>query len=78
MCLAVPMKIITIEGFSATVEASGVSREINLRLLEDAKVGDYVLVHAGFAIEKIDEQEAKETLELMQQIFQLQGEDEVH
>jgi len=78
MCLAVPMKIITIEGFSATVEAGGVSREINLRLLEDAQVGDYVLVHAGFAIEKIDEQEAKETLELMQQMFQLQGEDEVH
>ena len=78
MCLAVPMKIITIEGFSATVEAGGVSREINLRLLEDTQVGDYVLVHAGFAIEKIDEQEAKETLELMQQIFQLQGEDEVH
>ena len=78
MCLAVPMKIITIEGFSATVEAGGVSREINLRLLEDALVGDYVLVHAGFAIEKIDEQEAKETLELMQQIFRFQGEDEVH
>jgi len=78
MCLAVPMKIITIEGFSAMVEAGGVSREINLRLLEGAQVGDYVLVHAGFAIEKIDEQEAKETLELMQQIFRFQGEDEVH
>jgi len=78
MCLAVPMKIITIEGFSAIVEAGGVSREINLRLLEDSQVGDYVLVHAGFAIEKIDEQEAKETLELMQQIFRFQGEDEVH
>jgi hydrogenase expression/formation protein HypC len=72
------MKIITIEGFSAMVEAGGVSREINLRLLEGAQVGDYVLVHAGFAIEKIDEQEAKETLELMQQIFRFQGEDEVH
>jgi hydrogenase expression/formation protein HypC len=60
------------------VEAGCVSREINLRLLEGAQVGDYVLVHAGFAIEKIDEQEAKETLELMQQIFRFQGEDEVH
>ena len=78
MCLAVPMKIITKDGFSATVEAGGVSREINLRLLEDAQVGDYVLVHAGFAIEKIDEQEAKETLELMQQIIRFQGEDEIH
>ncbi len=78
MCLAVPMKIITKDGFSATVEAGGVSREINLRLLEDAQVGDYVLVHAGFAIEKIDEQEARATLELMQQIVQMQENDEVH
>ncbi len=54
------------------------SREINLRLLENAQVGDYVLVHAGFAIEKIDEQEAKETLDLMQHIARLQDEDEVH
>ncbi len=78
MCLAVPMKIINKDGFSAMVEAGGVSREINLRLLEDAQVGDYVLVHAGFAIEKIDEQEARETLQLMQQIAQLNAEDEVH
>jgi hydrogenase expression/formation protein HypC len=77
MCLAVPMKIITIEGFSAIVEVDGVSREINLRLLEEATIGDYVLVHAGFAIEKIDEEEARETLKLMQQIAALQGEDEV-
>jgi hydrogenase expression/formation protein HypC len=78
MCLAVPMKIITIEGFSAIVEAGGVSREINLRLLEDARIGDYVLVHAGFAIETIDEHEAEETLKLMEQIGLLQGDDEVH
>lgn len=78
MCLAIPMKIVTKDGFSATVEAGGVSREINLRLLENAQVGDYVLVHAGFAIEKIDEQEAKETLDLMQHIARLQDEDEVH
>ncbi len=78
MCLAIPMKIVATDGFSATVEAEGVSREINLRLLENAQVGDYVLVHAGFAIEKIDEQEAKETLDLMQHIARLQDEDEVH
>jgi hydrogenase expression/formation protein HypC len=72
------MKIVATDGFSATVEAEGVSREINLRLLENAQVGDYVLVHAGFAIEKIDEQEAKETLDLMQHIARLQDEDEVH
>lgn len=78
MCLAIPMKIVAKEGFSATVEAEGVSREINLRLLENAQVGDFVLVHAGFAIEKIDEQEAKETLDLMQHIARLQDEDEVY
>ncbi len=78
MCLAVPMKIIRKEGFSATVETAGVSREINLRLLEDAQIGDYVLVHAGFAIEKIDEHEAQETLKLMEQMALLNTEDEIH
>jgi hydrogenase expression/formation protein HypC len=78
MCLAIPMKIMSKDGHSATVEAGGVSREINLRLLEDARVGDYVLVHAGFAIETIDEHEAEETLKLMEQIMFTQGDDEVH
>jgi hydrogenase expression/formation protein HypC len=77
MCLAVPMKIINKAGHSATVEAGGVSREVNLRLLEDAKVGDYVLVHAGFAIETVDEHEALETLKLMEQISFLQDDDEI-
>jgi hydrogenase expression/formation protein HypC len=72
------MKIIKKDGYSAMVEAGGVSREINLRLLEDARVGDYVLVHAGFAIETIDEHEAAETLKLMGQIGLLQNDDEVH
>lgn len=78
MCLAVPMRIITKDGHSAIVEAGGVSREINLRLLEDARIGDYVLVHAGFAIETIDEHEAEETLKLMMQIGLMQDDDEVH
>jgi hydrogenase expression/formation protein HypC len=78
MCLAVPMKIIKQDGFSATVEAGGIYREINLRLIEDAQIGDYVLVHAGFAIEKIDEHEAQETLKLMEQIALLNTEDEIH
>jgi hydrogenase expression/formation protein HypC len=71
------MKIINKDGHSATVEAGGVSREISLRLLEDAGVGDYVLVHAGFAIETIDEHEAQETLKLMEQIALLQEDDEI-
>lgn len=78
MCLAIPMKIISKDGYSATVEAGGVSREINLRLLEDARVGEYVLVHAGFAIETIDEHEAEETLKLMEQIVFMQDDNEVH
>jgi hydrogenase expression/formation protein HypC len=78
MCLAIPMKIIRKDGYSATVEAGGVSREINLRLLEDARVGEYVLVHAGFAIETIDEHEAEETLKLMEQIVFMQDDNEVH
>ena len=77
MCLAFPMKIINKDGHSATVEAGGVSREISLRLIEDAGVGDYVLVHAGFAIETIDEHEAQETLKLMEQIALLQEDDEI-
>jgi hydrogenase expression/formation protein HypC len=72
------MRIVKKDGHSAIVEAGGVSREINLRLLEDASIGDYVLVHAGFAIETIDEHEAEETLKLMEQIGLLQGDDEVH
>jgi len=78
MCLAVPMKIISKDGYSATVEAGGVTREINLRLLEEALVGDFVLVHAGFAIEKVDEDEARETLKLMEQIGLMQDDDEIH
>ena len=77
MCLAIPMKIINKDGHSATVEAGGVSREINLRLLEEANVGDYVLVHAGFAIETIDEHEAQETLKLMEQLALFQDDDEI-
>ena len=78
MCLAVPMKIIKKDGHCAIGEAGGVSREINLRLLEDARIGEYVLVHAGFAIETIDEHEAEETLKLMAQIGLMQDDDEVH
>jgi hydrogenase expression/formation protein HypC len=52
----------------ATVEVSGVTREVSLMLLPDAKVGDYVLVHAGFAIQTVDEEEARRTLELFEEL----------
>ena len=60
MCLAVPGKIIEIIDSLATVEVRGVKRQASLMLLPDAKVGDYVLIHAGFAMEIIDQQAAEE------------------
>jgi len=67
MCLGIPMQIQKINGSVATAAVSGATRNIYLDVMdEDVKVGDYVIVHAGFAIHKIDEQEAKETLRLFE------------
>jgi hydrogenase expression/formation protein HypC len=63
MCLAVPGKVTSIDGNQADVDFGGVVRKVNVSLVE-ATVGEWVVVHAGFAIEKMDEEEAKETLEL--------------
>ncbi len=68
MCLGVPMKILTKKGEKAVVRSSRVSREINIGLLKDIAVGDYVIVHAGFAIEKIDKKRAEETLEILKEM----------
>jgi hydrogenase expression/formation protein HypC len=65
MCLGVPMKIIEVEGTTATVEMAQVRQECDLSLAPEARVGDYVIVHAGFAIEVLDEEDARETLELL-------------
>lgn len=70
MCLAVPAKIIARRDFLGTVDISGVTREVSLMLLPEAAVGDYVLIHAGFAIQSIDEQEALRTLELFKELEQ--------
>ncbi len=71
MCLAIPMKIIEIEDENnAYVELNGVKNKIDISLLEDVKIGDYVIVHTGFAIEKLDKEEAQETLSLFQQILE--------
>ena len=67
MCLAIPSKIIEIRGNAATIDVDGVKREVSLLLLEDAGVGDYVIVHAGFAINKIDEAAAMETLKILRE-----------
>ena len=58
MCLAVPLKLTEINGKKAIGEAMGMSREIRVDFIEDPKPGDYVIVHAGFAIERLPEQEA--------------------
>ena len=65
MCLAIPSRITKIENNMATIDVEGVQREASLLLLEDAQIGDYVIVHAGFAIQKLDEAAAQETLDLL-------------
>jgi hydrogenase expression/formation protein HypC len=67
MCLAIPSKITKIENNMATIDVEGIQREASLLLLEDARVGDYVIVHAGFAISKLDEAAARETLDLLRE-----------
>ena len=67
MCLAIPSKITGIQNDMALVDVDGVKREASLLLLEDACVGDYVIVHAGFAIKKIDESAALETIGLLKE-----------
>jgi len=64
------MKVIQKKGLTATVELDGVRRKIRLDLVEKVQLGDYVIVHAGFAIEKLDRKEAKKTLNLVQQLVQ--------
>ncbi len=68
MCLGVPSRIISIEGQNATVDVAGTKRLVSLRLIEGVKAGDYVIVHAGFAIERINEENAVETLRLVDYI----------
>ena len=68
MCLAVPMRIVEMSGSRAVVELGGVRREASLDLLEGAAVGDYVIVHAGFAIEKLKPEEAQKTLGLFREL----------
>jgi hydrogenase expression/formation protein HypC len=68
MCLAIPMKILKIEGDRAVVSSGGVQRSIGISFLNNPKIGDYVIVHAGFAIEKLDTVKAEETLKLLEEI----------
>jgi hydrogenase expression/formation protein HypC len=68
MCVAIPVKIKSIEGAIAEVEIGGISRKVNIGLTPEAQKDDYVLVHAGFAIHVVDEEEARETLKLFEEL----------
>jgi len=68
MCLSVPAKIVSLEGAIATVDVAGNTREADVSMIEDASIGDYVLLHAGFAIGKYDHEDALETLELWREM----------
>ena len=72
MCLAVPMKITKIDGFQCTCEAKGIEREVSLFMLQDEGVapGDHVLVHVGYAIQKVSEEEAAESWALFDEVLE--------
>ena len=77
MCLAIPGKVVEIvdeAGDIAKVEVGGVRRNINVALLDGVRVGDYVLIHVGFALSKVDEHEAAETLRLLEELGSYQDE----
>lgn len=68
MCLAIPAKVVSVDGKSAKVSIEDVEYTASLLLLDDVKPGDYIMLHAGFAIEKVDPEEAAETLRLLNEI----------
>jgi hydrogenase expression/formation protein HypC len=74
MCLGIPMQIVEIDGYNARCEAKGVEREVSLFMLQDetVAVGDHVMVHVGYALQKLSPQEAQSTWELLDQIVDSQ------
>lgn len=68
MCLAIPLMVSSIEGKEAIAEVEGIKRKIRLDFIDDIKPGDYVIVHAGFAIEKLTEEHAKENLKIIREV----------
>jgi len=77
MCLAIPALIQSIENDFAKVDIGGISRAISIMLTPDAKVGDYVLIHTGYAISIVDQEEARETIKLFEEVARLEAENEV-
>lgn len=74
MCLSIPAKIDSIDGDMAQVNVGGVTYKASLQLLDDVEVGDYILLHTGFAIQKISEEEAAETLRVFKEFEDLNKE----
>ena len=75
MCLAIPARIKSIQDQMATIDMEGTQRDVSLLLIEDPKIGDFVIVHAGFAIHKIDEHDAMESLKVLRQMASLMDTD---
>ena len=71
MCLAIPALVKSINGYQAEVDVSGVTRQVSIQLTPEAKVGDYVLLHTGYAINVIDPAEAEETLKLIRELSEV-------
>ncbi len=73
MCLAVPMRLVRRDENFGVAEVGGIEREIGLQLVDDVEIGDFVIVHAGFAIQKLDEEAAQETRALFEEMARLDG-----
>ena len=69
MCLAVPLEVVEVKDNLATVSFGNTTREVNLDLMDTVAVGDFIIVHAGFAIEKLDKEEAEKTLALFKEMI---------
>ena len=69
VCLAIPAQVVSIDGNTATVDFGGVKRSVSIALLEKIEPGDYVIVHTGYAIQKMDQKEAEESLELWREVL---------
>ena len=74
MCLAIPMKLEKIDGNVGLAQYKGVKYQVHTDLLENVHVGDYIIVHAGFAIQTLDEEDALETLKIFEELDELYGE----
>ena len=77
MCLAIPSKIIRIDGDMGTVDVDGVKRDVSLLMIEEPRLGEYVIVHAGFAIHRIDETVAMESLQILKETLAFVEKDDI-